>query len=192
MPASKPPLRPLSKNGIRPSTSCSVTGRRNAPRARVAAMRRAHPSSLAVISRGLRRAPLRAARRGVLLSGRQTKILRRLGVSDTPGELNGPSTFTPLTRRGSRSPRLNSSPGRWPTNSSDWTRARSMNVTATSWMPAFTCTGRLANRLVTSARPGAPLRSAVRRSSVPPSSPRNTSRPSIRMTTRWRASSTRE
>ena len=33
-------------------------------------------------------------------SGRQTKIRRRLGVSDTPGELNGPTTWTPSTSRG--------------------------------------------------------------------------------------------
>src|SRR4029453_11908005 len=73
-PASKLLSRPLLKNGIKPSTSCSVIGRRNAPRARLPAMRRAH------------------VRSGVLLSGRQTKIFRRLGVSETPVELNGPST----------------------------------------------------------------------------------------------------
>ena len=66
------------------------------------------------------------------LPGRQMKIRRRLTVSETPGELNGPTTWTPSTRRGMRSPRLNSSPGRKPTNSSDSMRARSMNVTATS------------------------------------------------------------
>ncbi len=56
----------------------------------------------------------------------------RLGVSDTPGELNGPTTWTPPSMRGSRSPRLNASPTIRPMNSSDSTRARSMNVTATS------------------------------------------------------------
>ena len=32
--------------------------------------------------------------------GRQMNTRRRLGVSDTPGELNGPTTCTPSTSRG--------------------------------------------------------------------------------------------
>src|SRR5215475_4399878 len=144
--------------------SASVTGRRYAVRARLAAIRLAHPPSFASNSgelrRGLAVALAEAGPPSLDLdpaelrrdSGEQMKIFRRLSVSDTPGELNGPSTLTPPTRRGSRSPRLNSSPARnpWgpPTNSSDSTWARSTNVTATSYVPAFTGTGMFANRLM--------------------------------------------
>ena len=116
-------FRPVSKNGMSDSTSCVVTGRRNARRARFVAMRCAQARSSFSLA---------------VCAGRQMNKRCRLDVSDTPGELNGPTTCTPSTSRGIRSPRLNRSPGRLPTNSSDSTRARSMNVTATSRTPDFT------------------------------------------------------
>ena len=91
IPKSNPPgplaaFRPRSKYGMRESTSSAVTGRRNARRARFSEMRRAHGSS----SFGL--------------PGRQMKIRRRLAVSETPEELNGPTTWTPSTSLAIRSP----------------------------------------------------------------------------------------
>ena len=70
-------------------------------------------------------------------------------------------------------------------------RERSMNVTASSWEPAFTCTGMFANRFMIASRAGAPPRSRSARSSGPPMSPRHASWRSTSTTSVCRVSSAR-
>src|SRR4051812_22673314 len=99
MPFSKvPAVRPDAKNTISGASSASVTGRRNARRARFAMIRDAHADSApdTLLSGASRRSRAEAppgAEAGEV--GRQMKMALRLGVSTgVPVRLKGPLMVT--------------------------------------------------------------------------------------------------